>query len=216
MKQRLLAGVMLAALAQSPSYADDVESLHTLNLNFEWRRGLTLQMHTRLRTFENISAYNQFRGGSVLLWQANPRLQVITGYYYTNQNRRIVHTTYDIHRPFGDLQYRVLRGETWSVDGRVALESFHSDQFENYRRWRGRAQLTKKVRFGEPYASGEAFHERGTWYGRYSAGVQWKLNARLKVGTGYEFRQALSGPPSHVIATQFEWQARSPRSIHQN
>ncbi|QOY86654.1 DUF2490 domain-containing protein [Paludibaculum fermentans] len=216
MKQWLLAGAMLAALAQSPAYADDVESLHILNLNFEWRRGLTLQMHTRLRTFENIGAYNQFRGGPVLLWQANPRLLVITGYYFTNQNRRVVHTNYDIHRAFGGLQYRVLRGETWSVDARGALESFHSDQFQDYRRWRTRTLLTKKLRLGEPYASGEALHERGVWYGRYTAGVLWKVNARLKIGTGYEFRQAMTGPPSHVVATLFEWQARRARTPHEN
>ncbi|MBN9662793.1 MAG: DUF2490 domain-containing protein [Acidobacteria bacterium] len=216
MKQRLLAGVMLAALAQSSSYADDVESLHILNLNFEWRPGLTLQLHTRLRTFENLGAYNQFRGGPVLLWQANPRLLVISGYYFTDQNRRVVHTNFDSHRVFGGLQYRVLRGETWSVDARGVLESFHSDQFQDYRRVRTRTLLTKKVRFGEPYASGEALHERGTWYGRYAAGVLWKVHPRLKIGTGYEFRQAMTGPSSHVIGTQFEWQAHQPRTPHQN
>ncbi|MGJ5815344.1 hypothetical protein [Paludibaculum fermentans] len=216
MKQWLLAGAMLAALAQSPAYADDVESLHAFNLNFEWRRGLTLQMHTRLRAFENIAAYNQFRGGPVLLWQANPRLLVISGYYFSNQNRRAVHTNYDIHRAFGGLQYRVLRGETWSVDARAALESFHSAQLLDYRRWRTRALLTKKLHFGEPYASGEALHERGVWYGRYAAGVLWKMNSRIKVGTGYEYRQAMTGAPSHVITTLFEWQARRARTPHQN
>ncbi len=216
MKQWLLAGVMLAALAQSPAHADDVESLHAFNLNFEWRRGLTLQVNTLARTFENIGAYNQARAGPVLLWQAKPRILFISGYYFTNQNRRVIHANYNIHRAFSGLQYRVLRGETWSVDARSTLESFHSDQFQDYRRWRTRAFLRKQAWFGEPYASGEALHERGVWYGRYTAGVLWRVHPRLKFGAGYEFRQALSGPPSHVLATLFEWQAIHPRSPHQN
>lgn len=216
MKRWLLAGALLAALAQSPAFADDTESLHIFNLNFEWKRGLTLQMHTRVRTFENISSFNQFRSGPVLLWQANPRLLVIAGYYYTEQNRRVTHNPYTIHRAFGGGQYRVLRGETWSVDARGALERFHSDQFTDYWRARSRMLLTKKVRFGEPYASAEALHERGAWYGRYTAGILWKVHTRVTVGTGYEFRQAKAGPPSHVIATMIEWKAHRPRTPHVN
>ncbi|WP_321473066.1 hypothetical protein [uncultured Paludibaculum sp.] len=216
MKHWLFAGAMLAALAQSPASADDVESLHITNLNFEFRRGLTLQMHTRVRTFENLGAYNQFRGGPVLLWQTNPRLMIISGYYYTDQNRRILHTSYPIHRPFGGLQYRVWRGEFWSLDARGVAERFHSSAFSDYWRFRKRAILLRETRYGEPYLTGEAIRERGAWYGRYTAGVLWAVHPRLKVGTGYEFRQAMSGPPSHVLATLVEWRARPLKTTQRN
>ena len=206
--------VLWVVLAPGMAFGDDVESLHTFNVNFDFKPGWTLQVHTRTRTFENISAYNQFRAGPILLWQAKPRFTVIAGYYYMDQNVRVIHRPYPLQRVFGGGQYRVLRREKWSVDARSVMERFISPEFRDYWRWRNRAMLNWSTRVGLPYVSGEALVQRGIWYGRYTGGMQWKVSSKVTLGAGYEYRQAAVGPGSHVIATFFQWSAYSHTPPH--
>jgi hypothetical protein len=193
---------------------DDTESLHVANVNFDFKPGWTLQVHTRIRTFENLSARNQYRAGPILLWQAAPRFTVISGYYYINQNRRALHDPISLHRIFAGGQYRALRGETWSVDTRSVAERFISTGFRDYWRWRNRAMLTWTMRVGQPYVSGESLVQQGIWYGRYSGGMQWRVHPKITLGAGYEYRQAPVGPGSHIIATFFQWPAYTHTPPH--
>lgn len=206
--------LLWVVLIPGVALGDDVESLHVANVNFDFKPGWTLQLHTRVRTFENLSAFNQYRLGPILLWQAAPRFTVIGGYYYIDQNRRVIHQPYSLHRIFAGGQYRVLRGESWSVDARSAMERFISTGFTDYWRWRNRAMVSWKTRIGLPYATGEALVQQGIWYGRYTGGMQWKLNPKVTVGAGYEYRQAAVGPGSHIIATFFQWSAYTHTPPH--
>lgn len=194
--------------------ADDVGSLHTFNVNLDFKPGWTLQVHTRVRTFENISARDQFRVGPILLWQAAPRFTVIGGYYYIDQQRREVRNPFSLHRIFSGGQYRVLRGDTWSVDARSAMERFISTGFRDYWRWRNRGMVNWSTRIGLPYVSGEALVQQGIWYGRYTGGMQWKVHPRVTLGAGYEYRQSPVGPGSHIIATFFQWSAYTHTPPH--
>src|SRR5262245_54797465 len=101
MKHWLVASALLAALAVQPMAADDLESLHIFNVNFDLKPGLTVQLHTRARTFENISAFNQFRVGPVVMWQAKPRFNLLAGYYFIDQNTRVKHDPYTVQRIWG-------------------------------------------------------------------------------------------------------------------
>ncbi|GEM_PF-1272889 len=208
MKHWLVASALLAALAVRPMAADDLESLHIFNVNLDLKPGLTVQLHTRVRMFENISAFNQFRGGPILLWQAKPRFNVISGYYYIDQNTRVQHDPYSMHRVFGGGQYRVLRGEKWAVDARGLMERFISGEFKDYWRWRNRAMFSWTTRAGEPFVSVEGLVQQGICYPRYAAGMQWKVHPRMIVGAGYEYRATPNSTPgSHIIATFVQWTA---------
>lgn len=211
MRSLFRAVVFLAALRVS---ADDLESLHITNFNFDLKPGWTLQLHTRARTFENLGAYNQARVGPILMWQAAPRFTLLSGYYYINQNTRVTHNPDSLHRVWGGGQYRVLRSETWSLDARGVLERFLSPNFNDYWRWRNRAMFNKTTRFGMPYVSGEGLLQQGVWYGRYTAGMQWQVHKRVLVGAGYEYRDAIRGPGSHIIATFFQWTAHRHTPPH--
>lgn len=206
--------LLWAVLAPGVALGDDVESLHAFNANLDFRPGWTLQLHTRVRTFENAGSFNQFRVGPILLWQAAPRFMLLAGYYYTEQNRRVIHQPYSLHRVFTGGQYRVLNREAWSLDARSALERFISSGFHDYWRWRNRALVSWKTRAGLPYLSGEALVQQGIWYGRYTAGMQWKVRPKVIVGAGYEYRQAAAGPGSHVIATFVQWSAYTHTPPH--
>ena len=214
MKPSRYVALLWAVLAPGVVLGDDTESLHTANLNFDFKPGWTLQVHTRVRTFENISAVNQYRVGPIVLWQAAPRFTLLAGYYFINQNRRVTHQPYSLHRIFTGGQYRVLRGESWSVDTRSALERFISTGFRDYWRWRNRAMVNWNTRSGLPYVSGEGLVQQGIWYGRYTAGMQWKVHPKVTLGAGYEYRQAPNGPGSHIIATFMQWSAYTHTPPH--
>ncbi len=214
MKHFRHAALLWAVLAPGVALGDDTESLHVANVNFDFKPGWTLQVHTRIRTFENFSARNQFRVGPIVLWQAAPRFTVIAGYYYINQNRRLLHVPFSLHRVFSGGQYRVLRGEGWSVDARSVAERFISTGFHDYWRWRNRAMVNWTTRIGLPYVSGEGLAQQGIWYGRYTGGMQWKVHPKLTLGAGYEYRQTPAGPGSHIIATFFQWSAYAHTPPH--
>lgn len=207
MPARGLRGALLTVALATALRAGDIETLHVTNFNFDFKPGWTLQIHTRARTFENVTAYNQLRAGPILLWQAAPRLTAIAGYYAINQNRRSTHASYGIHRYWGGGQYRLVARERWSVDGRGIVERHSSGAFKDYWRTRLRAYWTGTSKLGVPYASIEALAQQGIWYGRYTAGLQWKLSRSVIFGAGYEYRDAPVGQGSHIIATFLQWNA---------
>ncbi|MBI5085733.1 MAG: DUF2490 domain-containing protein [Acidobacteria bacterium] len=216
MKQSILAGTLAALLAASRLHAEDVESLHSLNVNLDFKRGWTLQLHGRVRTFENISTHKESRVGPILLWQARPRLTVLAGYYYTNQHARVTHTSSEVQRLWSGVQYRVARGEKWSVDTRGLVERFLPAGHPEYWRWRNRALLNRSTRIGEFFASGEGLVQQGIWFGQYTSGLRWRVAPRVTLGMGYEYRQTAAGLSSHLIGTYFQWSAYHHVPPHTN
>ena len=187
-------------------HADDFESLHITNINLDLNRRATLQVHTRLRTFENAGSYNQFRVGPILSVQVLPRTGVLFGYYLIDQNRREVHTRYRIHRIWSGVQVRAINRNRFWMDTRAVAERFVSTELVDYWRLRSRAMIWRPTPLGTAYLSGEALRQQRIWYGRYTAGLQWRLHQRLTLASGYEYRQSPAGGGSHIIATTLQWQ----------
>jgi hypothetical protein len=208
MTKWLRAGVLFAALPAVSLLAADLESLHAFNVSFGLSLGWTLQLHARARTFENVGEYNQLRAGPILIWQASRRFTSLSGYYLTDQNTRLSHQRFRVHRPWWAGQYRLVSGEKWALDGRAAVERMLSARFDDY--WRGHARIivSRATPIGHATATSEGLRERGVWYGRLTAGLQWKLQKNVTFGTGYEYRDAARGRGSHVIATTLNWDAR--------
>lgn len=207
MTKWLLAGFLIWVLPQPELRAGDVESLHAFNANLTLKPGLTVQLHTRARTFENVGAFNQFRVGPILMWQAAPRLTALAGYYRISQNTRVVHDPYHLNRIWWGGQYRLIERGKWFVDARSVAERFFSGHFDDYWRLRNRAMINRKTSIGTPYVSGEALRQEGIWYGRYTAGMQWQVQKNVTFGAGYEYRDAPRGQGSHVFATMLQWEA---------
>lgn len=207
MKYWPLRCALLLALCY-PLRAADVESLHTFDFNFSLKPKWTLVLHTRARTFENLSAFNQFRVGPFLEWNAAPRLTALAGYYFIEQNTRMVHEFNEVHRAWAGGEYSLYDGNGWTVVERLLAERHIPNGREDYWRGRARTEVTRKTRIGEVYASGEALRAKGAFFGRYRAGMEWKLNKSVTLGAGYEFRDAASGTGSHVIATAVQWDVR--------
>lgn len=207
MKQYCRSLALLLAAAAVPAHADDFESLHILNINLKLTRGVTAQLHTRGRTFEDASQFNQFRFGPILMWQVRPKTTALFGYYRIEQNTRKVHEHYKIDRFWAGAQHRLISAENWSLDGRSIVERHHSDHFNDYFRFRNRLMLNRRTPIGMAYLSGEALVQERIPYGRYTAGMQWKAHKRVTLGAGYEYRDAARGAGSHIIATFMQWDA---------
>ena len=207
MTKWLRAGVLFAALPAVSLQAADLESLHAFNVNWDLKPGWTLQLHTRGRTFENLGEYNQFRAGPILIWHASRRFTSLSGYYLTDQNARVAPQRFRVHRPWWAGQYRLVSGEKWALDGRAGVERMLSARFDDYWRGRGRLIVSRATPIGQATATSEGIRERGVWYGRLTAGLQWKIQKNMTFGAGYEYRDAARGQGSHVIATTLNWDA---------
>jgi hypothetical protein len=207
----------LSTLLAAQTREDDAESLHIVNLNLDFRPGWTLQLHTRVRTFENISSFNQFRAGPILMVQLRPRLVGLAGYYYINQNRRVTYQDFHVHRVWAGAQVRAWDTPRWAWDARSLTERFISSEFRDYYRFRNRLMVTGAApgRAWQPYASAELLRQQSLWYGRYTAGVQFRPARGVLASLGYEFRPSPIGAPSHILATmiQFERPRRIPPHI---
>lgn len=204
-------------LAQTSAH--DAESLHIVNANLDFRPGWTLQLHSRIRTFERISSFNQFRAGPILMVQMKPRLLALAGYYFIQQNRRVTYQDFHLHRVWLGAQARVLSSRNWTMDARSVTERFISGEFTDYFRFRNRLMLNGNGdgtgRRWRPFVSGEVLRQQTIWYGRYTAGFQYRPGPGVLTSIGYEFRPSPIGSPSHILATmiQFERLRRIPPHI---
>lgn len=208
MKRWPLRCALLLALSLDPLGAADVESLHTFNFNFSLRRGWSLVLHTRVRTFDDLSSFHQFRAGPILEWKTAPRLTALVGYYFTERRDRPGERLFEEQRIWGGGEYSLFESGGWEVAERLLAERFFRNAGEDFWRWRARTEVIRSTPIADLYASGEALRSRGSFIGRYRAGLEWKLHKSVTLATGYEFRDAASGPGSHVIATGFEWDVR--------
>lgn len=211
--------LLSAPLLPSQTIEDDVESLHIVNANLDFRPGWTLQLHTRTRTFESMSSFNQFRAGPILMVQFKPRLLGLAGYYFIDQNRRVTYQDFHVHRIWLGAQVRAVSHSRWLLDARTVTERFVSREFTDYFRFRNRAMVSANGngngRRWLPFTSAELLNQQRIWYGRYTAGVQYRPGPGVLTSIGYEFRPSPIGSPSHILATmiQFERLRRIPPHI---
>lgn len=191
--------------------ASDVESLHVANANIDFSSRVTLQLHGRLRTNHNVHDFYQARGGPVLLVQQTPRLQWLGGYYYIGQETN-AQQLFDQHRIFGGAQARVWQGVKKALDWRNAMERHFGGPTADY--WRYRTRMLIGGRAGsrwQPYGSVEGLLAKNVWTSRLAGGVQYMGQEGRQFWIGYEWRQYLVGPASHILTTTVQfpaWRAR--------
>ena len=185
---------------------DDFGLLHITNANLELSDKSTLQIHTRVRTYNDSKDFFQFRAGPILIHQFRPRVVGLAGYYFISQDRRL-QPNLKIHRLWAGPQFRVLDAKKWAIDTRHLAERFAVVGGEDYTRVRNRAMLIYKNGRLQPFASFEALVQNGDWYERNALGVQINTRGPRNYGSSYEYRAAPAGPGIHLISTTIQFRA---------
>jgi hypothetical protein len=199
---------LAASLATLPVLAeDDFGLLHITNADFEFSSKATLQLHTRIRTYNDTSNFYQFRVGPILIYKIKPRITALSGYYYINQDGLRPPNT-ESHRIWAGPQFRVLQRGRWAVDTRHLVEGFVVVDRPDFMRYRNRAMVKFKAGKWEPYGSFEALARKGDWFERYALGVQLPRRNRTTFTLAYEYRGEPNGLPGiHLIATTLQFSA---------
>jgi hypothetical protein len=204
-----VAGLGLFALAVE-AQDQDLASLHQFNLLSQVRGKTRLMVHSRLRFYDNISDFFQFRAGPIIYHDWTKRLQLLAGYYVIHQRARDSINT--IQRPWAGAQVRAYEHGKFSVDWRNLVERHVYSGPGDFTRIRTRGTVNVRIRAGwQPYASAEALALKGHVIGRYTAGVNYATESGHIFGVGYEFRQDVGKPGSHIIATVLQFQVAGPR-----
>lgn len=168
---------------------------------------LTLQLHSRVRTNRDFSAYMQSRGGPILSYRWKPGIQWLAGYYFIDEdgvgNRRT-----DFHRAFVGAQYQLLRSRGLNLEGRTLTERFVATRSGSFQRNRQRFTLSYGTGHWRPFLQGEALVQRGIWVGRFGGGVQRMLSGGGSFTVGYEMRQSASGGYMNLISTNLQLRLR--------
>jgi hypothetical protein len=189
----------------------DLASLHQLNANFVVKPKLTLMLHSRYRFNDNLSDFFQLRTGPIVFWNWKPRVQGQAGYYYVEQ--RTSDSFQTIQRPWAGGQIRVREGELVDLDWRTLVERHIFGGPGDFMRYRTRGMAYFRARKGwQPYASAEALALRGHVIGRYTVGMNYATEGGHLFGFGYEFRQDVGKPGTHIIATLVQFRALGRRS----
>ena len=185
---------------------DDFGLLHITNANLELNGKSTLQIHTRVRSHNNGGDFFQFRAGPILIHQFTPRIVGLAGYYYVNQDRRLLPNS-TTHRIWVGPQFRVLDAKRWAIDTRHLAERFVAMEAKDFMRYRNRAMLVYKNGSLQPFASFEALVQNGDWFERHAVGVQIRTRGPLSYTVAYEYRASPTGPGIHLIATTIQFRA---------
>lgn len=211
----LLRSFAIALLVSLPAVLaeDDFGLLHITNANLELSGKSTLQVHTRVRTYNNSSNFYQFRAGPILIHQFKPRVVGLAGYYYMNQDGP-AKANKQIHRFWAGPQFRVIDSRKWALDTRHLTERFAVSRGQDYTRYRHRAMLIYKNGALQPFASFEALLQNGHWYERHALGIQVRTRNELNYGISYEYRASPTGPGIHLIATTIQFRAWRHRPPH--
>ena len=164
------------------------------NARFEWT------VHTRVRS--RAGEFQQGRSGTLLKWQALPRIAPIVGYYYGKEEDSAEEFR-DFHRLFGGAEVNILRQGGWTLMTRGLVERFFREDRSGLTRYRHRFRLVTARKIG-PYLQSELFFDRdGYLSGRHSGGVRWQTASWVVVEAGYlyDHRRFSIGEPRHVLVT---------------
>jgi hypothetical protein len=206
MRFRSLA-LALATLVSPAAAEDDFGLLHITNANLELTAKTTLQLHTRVRTYQDSRQFFQFRTGPILIHQFTPRVGGLAGYYYMNQDNSSAAANTRVYRLWAGPQFRLLDNRRFAIDTRHLAERFAVSGKDDYTRIRNRAMLICKAGALQPFASVEALMQNGDWYERHAIGIQIQTRSQVTYGIGYEYRASPTGPGIHLIATSIQFRA---------
>ncbi len=168
-------------------------------------------LHSRSRFNDNLSDFFQIRTGPIVFWNWKPRIQMQAGYYYVEQRTKDSFQT--VQRPWAGAQLRVREGDVVDLDWRTLVERHIFSGPGDFMRYRTRGMAYLRPQMGwQPYASAEALALRGHVIGRYTAGVNYATGRGHVFGLGYEFRQDIGRPGTHIIATLVQFRVRGGRA----
>ena len=210
-KKALTIMAALAALGVSGQAQDrDVASLHQFNFFVATKGNLRVMLHNRVRFYNDISDFLQYRTGPIVSYDWKPRLQLMSGYYLIQQRSNDTFIT--IQRPWFGASIKTYGSEKLRVDWRTLLERHIYIGPGDFTRFRTRAitNFQPKSRW-QPYASAEALAMKGNVIGRYAAGMNYATDRGHLFGIGYEFRQDIGKPGSHFLTTLIQFQISGPR-----
>jgi hypothetical protein len=189
----------LIILLPGLSFAQDLESLHIIQRNYEVTERLGVVLHTRLRTNDQISRYFQFRGGPIVNYDLKPRLRFIQG-FYVSDFRALNQEPSRSTRFFGGAQVRLLEQRNWTVEGRSLMERFFVMGRPDYWRFRNRLLATVKRGGYEWISHAELLRGQERFIYRGGVAFQKDLPGGMRGGLGYEFRRGTIGS-AHIIST---------------
>ncbi len=191
--------------------AQDWGSLHIANANLPLGEKVLLQFHSRLRTNDRFGDYFQSRGGGILWYNIRPRVSLISGYYFADEEdpsgKRM-----DFHRFFGGTNFVLPTSPKLKLEARSLLERFVGTRSGNYFRARERLLTTfgkKKVR---PFVQLEGLAQQGVLTGRFAGGALFVMSGGREASVGFEHRQLPSGGHINLITTYFQFQLRPKRN----
>ena len=210
-KKTLTIMAALTALAVSGQAQDrDVASLHQFNFFLPTSGHLRVMLHNRVRFYNDISDFLQYRTGPIVFYDWKPQVQLMSGYYLIQQRSNDTFVT--IQRPWFGASVNTYRSERLRVDWRTLLERHIYIGPGDFTRFRTRAITNFQPKSGwQPYASAEALALKGHVIGRYAAGLNYATERGHLFGFGYEYRQDIGKPGSHFLTTLIQFQITGPR-----
>ena len=197
----------LLSLAAGALRAEEVWTLHGFDYGLIRTQRIEVDLHTRFRTNEHMTNFQQGRSGAVVRWNASRRFTPIVGYYYGQQEDGRDEWT-NFHRVFGGGEALVYGSKRMRLTSRTLVERFIAPEFD-FNRYRQRFRLSADRKIG-PYLSSEWFFDaKGYLSARHGGGVRWKWSSWswVEVGYLYDDRSPRLGPERHMIVTQvfFGW-----------
>ncbi|MCX6613721.1 MAG: hypothetical protein NTW74_23105, partial [Acidobacteria bacterium] len=103
--------------------AQDWGGLHVVNANLPLGERLMLQFHSRVRTNDNFGDYFQSRGGGIVSYRVQPKMSLIGGYYFADEEMRNGSRS-DFHRFFGGANFILPSPRKVRLEARSLLERF--------------------------------------------------------------------------------------------
>lgn len=211
----MLPGVLLLILPLPlHARAADLETQHALDITLPLTSRLELVLHSRLRTQPAALGLYQVRAGPVVSWSATPRIALLAGYYYAQQERKADRDFIAGHRVFSGAEVAVAGNRRVAFDQRGLAERFLSDAAPDFSRYRFRSRLSVKAPVA-PYTGLELFFDARGWRStRHSAGIRWSPVRRVQLDLGYlyERRRHDIGGNRHLWLTSFHFKKASRRA----
>jgi hypothetical protein len=181
-----LASVFFGFLLMLAMPSAGVAQVETQNaFNFPWQAGkhTELTLHGRFRTRPGLLGSYQARTGVILRQEAAPRVGLIAGYYFADQENDEAQWK-AWHRYFAGFDYKIAEWKgSWET--RHLAEHFDVPGAGNYYRVRHRGGWTAPTRVA-PFANVEYFWDREGWRStRWQGGVGWHISPRVWVDAHY-------------------------------
>ena len=203
MLARCVSIIALLYLGAGAMRAQEVWTLHGFDYGLIRTKHIEVDLHTRFRTNQHLTNFQQGRSGAVLRWNAQRRFTAIGGYYFGQQEDGRDEWT-NFHRVFGGGEALVHRGGRMRLTSRTLVERFIAAPGIDFNRYRQRVRLSVDGKVG-PYLSSEWFFDsQGYLSARHGGGIRWKWSSWswLEAGYLYDDRSSRLGPKRHMIVTQ--------------